>query len=397
MQRFLQWLITISFLLCSGHAIAEETLGISKTQPATGASVKIDGGYMVPYQFKIPGTDATVEMVPIPGGTFKLGSPASDKGHTTAEAPQVTIVVEPFWMAKHETTWGQYDPFLELYDMFKQFEAKKIRNVNDDNRIDAITAPTPMYDPRISKEYGEDPRLPAVTMTPYAAQQYTKWISGITSNQYRLPSEAEWEYAARAGAKTAYHFGNDETKLGDYAWFFGNADETPHFVGLKKPNPFGLYDMHGNVWEIVLDQYSEAGHQRLKGKKTAAVNAIAWPTKSDPWMVKGGGWDDNAKLCRAASKMGTNDDDWKAGDANLPLSPWWFTDYPSLCVGFRMIRPLQALPKEKMTPYWDAKVEGIVLDVEARIEEGRGVLGLVDQELPAAIKKIKEERARRKR
>ncbi|MGY8770985.1 MAG: formylglycine-generating enzyme family protein, partial [Pirellulales bacterium] len=190
--------------------------------------------------------------------------------------------------------------------------------------------------------------------------------------------------------------GNDKTKLGEYAWFFGNAEETPHFVGLKKANPFGLYDMHGNVWEIVLDQYHEEGHKRLKGKITSATNAIVWPTSSYPWMVKGGGWDDHAKLCRAASKMGTNTD-WLAGDPNIPLSPWWFTDYPAQCVGFRMIRPLEVISKEKMTQFWDAKMENLIRDVEARIEEGRGAIGLVDQALPAAIKKVKQEQARRKR
>ncbi|MGY8771596.1 MAG: formylglycine-generating enzyme family protein [Pirellulales bacterium] len=391
MQRFTQWLVVASILLVSSQVFAKDIVGISKTKPASGPSVKIDGGFMVPYQFTIPGTDVNIDMIPIPGGTYSLGSPDSEKGHTDAEGPQVTVSVKPFWMANHETTWEQYTPFIELYDLFKKFEAAKIRTVTKENRIDAITAPTPLYEPSFTYEYGEDPELPAVTMSPYAAKQYTKWVSGVTGDQYRLPSEAEWEYASRAGAKTAYHFGNDETQLGDYAWFYGNSDETPHFVAQKKPNPFGLYDMHGNVWEIVLDTYVEEGHKRLAGKKQDAVATIAWPTKAFPWMVKGGGWDDEAEMCRAASKMGTDDDDWKASDPNIPLSPWWFTDYPAPCVGFRMIRPLEVLPKDQMVKFWDTQVENIVLDVEARVDEGRGALGIVDQDLPAAKKKISGE------
>ena len=385
MQKIVLTLAIIIFAAAS--ASAAEVVGISPTKPESGPYVKVDEGYMVPYEITIPGTDVKLKMVPIPGGTFKLGSPETEAGHTAAESPEVEVEVEPFWMAEHETTWKQYKPFMALYETFKKFQTAGIRKVNDENRIDAITVPTPLYEPSFTFEYGEDPQLPAVTMTNYSARQYTKWLSGVTGNQYRLPSEAEWEYAASGGAKTAYHFGDDPPKLEEYAWFVGNADEKPHLVKGKKPNQFGLYDMHGNVWEWVLDQYKEEGFKHLVGKKVKALETVVWPTEIEELMVKGGGWDDEAEACRVASKMASAEEDWKDEDPNVPLSPWWFTSYPSTCVGFRVIRPLHEVSKKDSDKFYRPSIEFLNLDVGDRLLEGRGVLGLVDPELPAAVKK----------
>ena len=370
----------------SAFAHAEEVVGISKTKPENGPYVEVEQGFMVPYEITIPGTDVQLKMIPIPGGKFMLGSPESEEGHEDSESPEVEVEVAPFWMAEHETTWEQYKPYMELYNIFKKFQADRVRLVTDDNRVDAITAPTPLYEPSFTFEYGEEPNLPATTMTSYAARQYTKWLSGVTGNQYRLPSEAEWEYAATGGATTAYHFGDDAEKLDDYAWYEDNAEDTPHFVKEKKPNQYGLYDMHGNVWELVLDQYSDEGFEKLKGKKLTALDTVNWPTEPEPLMAKGGGWDETPEMCRSASKIGSSEDDWKGEDPNIPLSPWWFTSYPSTCVGFRVIRPLEEVSKKDAVKFYVPEIEMLKLDVGDRILEGRGIEGIVDPELPAAIK-----------
>ncbi|MCA9067641.1 MAG: formylglycine-generating enzyme family protein, partial [Planctomycetaceae bacterium] len=171
----------------------------------------------------------------------------------------------------------------------------------------------------------------------YAAKQYTKWLSAITGNQYRLPTEAEWEYACRAGTTTAYSFGDDPAQLPEYAWFGENTNEKYEKVGQKKPNPWGLHDMHGNVQEWVLDQYSEDGY----GKETD--NPLVIPTTLYPRVVRGGGWDSDAELCRSAARVGS-DELWKAQDPQLPQSIWYHTD--ALHVGFRIVRDPNP-PKEE--------------------------------------------------
>ncbi|MEZ6066064.1 MAG: SUMF1/EgtB/PvdO family nonheme iron enzyme [Planctomycetaceae bacterium] len=376
----------------SGAMAAELAIGLVSEQPAEGRSIKTDRGYMVPYTVTIPGTDVSFEMVPIPGGTFQLGSAENEPGHQPDEGPQVEVRVEPFWMARTEVTWAEYRQYMRLYQYFKRFESAQMRVVTDENRIDAITAPTELYEPSFTFEYGDAPELPAVTMTQIAAKHYSKWMSRVTGQQFRLPSEAEWEYACRAGTTTAYSFGDDPELLKEFGWFRANSDDGgQHPVAQLKPNPWGLYDMHGNVAEWVLDAYSEEGHKWLAGQKgLTALETIGKPEEAWPRIVKGGGWDSKPEDCRSAARLASIDPDWKANDPNLPLSPWWFTDDPARMVGFRLVRSLNEVPREEMEPYWRIDTEDIAGDVEYRLEEGRGVLGIVDEQLPAAMKQLDE-------
>jgi formylglycine-generating enzyme required for sulfatase activity len=383
-------MFAFALVLLAVPAAAEEVEvpGLSPTRPESGPVIQTDRGFMVPYSFTIPATDATIEMVPIPGGTFTMGSPDSEEGREEVEGPQFTVSVEPFWMGKTEVTWEQYREYMKMYAVMKSFDSQRIRQVSETNRLDAVTAPTELYDPSFTFEFGEDPQLPAVTMTQFAAKQFTKWLSGISGQQFRLPSEAEWEYACRAGTKTAYSFGDDPALLDEHGWYGDNSDYQPHHVGQKKPNPWGLYDMHGNVWEWVLDEFAEDGFKRFEGKSLKAADAVIWPTKAYPRTVKGGSWDDDAEKCRSASKMGSDDKEWKSEDPNLPLSPWWFTTDPARGVGFRLMRPLKEEPKTAMAKFWEADVDDIKIDVENRLLEGRGVLGVADRALPEAVRSL---------
>lgn len=374
---------------------ADPHLGISKTKPESGRYVKIKDGYMVPYKTRIPGTDIEFEMVPIPAGKFLLGSPESEDGRDESEGPQVEIMVEPFWMGKYEVTWAEYKKFMQLDKVFKAFKNKKIRQVTAENEIDAITAPSALYDPSFTYEAGDGPHEPAATMTQFAAKQYTKWLSGISKQFYRLPTEAEWEYACRAGTTTAYYFGDDADELEEHGWFYDNSDEYRHDVGKLKPNPWGLYDMYGNVAEWVLDQYTEDGYEHLKSEKSlTAESAFRTPTKLYPRVLRGGSWlTEDVEALRSAARLGSDDEEWKDSDPNVPLSPWWYTSYEGLGSGFRVMRPLkQPVTREAREAFWKADLEEIMYNAKNRIDDnGRGAFGIANPSLPKAIKTLSDD------
>ena len=376
----------LSAALVSPSALGGDTPGITKEKPAKGPFVKVDDGYMVPYDFHVPGTDLTVEMIPVPGGEFMMGSPDSEENRRDDEGPQIKVKVDPMWVAKTEVTWALYKEYMALYAVFKEFESKGIRVVGDDNKADAITAPTELYDPTFTFEYGQEPQQPAVTMTQYSAQQCTKWLSLVSGSQYRLPTEAEWEYAARAGTSTAYSFGDSADDIDDYAWYFDNAEDGQVAVASKKPNAFGLYDMHGNVGEWTVNGYTEDGYANFADKQGVnATEMVVWPDLPSPCVVRGGTWESDAEDLRSAARLASDDEEWKSEDPNYPRSPWWHTSYPSRGVGFRIFRSYKELPKQTINKFWEPQSEDVVLDVESRMKGGRGGMGLIDKDLPKAI------------
>jgi formylglycine-generating enzyme required for sulfatase activity len=254
-----------------------------------------------------------------------------------------------------------------------------------------VTAPTELYDPSFTFEYGEEDDQPAVTMTLYAAKQYTKWLSRVTGAQYRLPTEAEWEYACRGRTQSAYSFGDDAEAIDEYAWYFDNAFDGPPPGGQKKPNPFGLYDMHGDVAELVVDRYTENGYAALPQDRVLTVaEAVQWPESAFPTVARGGTWEFDPPELRSAARLATNEEEWKSSDPNYPKSPWWFTDDPARGVGFRLFRSYRPLPDEEIKKFWEMGTEDIEIDVETRLAGGRGVLGLVDEDLPEAMREVED-------
>ena len=378
--------------------------GLTADRPDGIPYVETDQGFMVPYQETIPGTQVSFTMVPVSGGEFLLGSPPTEANHNDDEGPQIQVHVQPMWVAAYEVTWAEYKAFFKQYLALKEIEDLRHstnrstqgnedsaleKHLADGQEIDAFTCPTPLYDPSFTYEAGDADNCPAVTMTQYAAKQYTKWLSGITKREYRLPTEAEWEYAARAGSSTAYSFGNDPGALDQYAWYEDNSEEKLHAVGLKKPNAFQLYDMHGNAAEWVLDAYSEAGYESLPANENDLPRAN-WPTKLFPRAIRGGSWFDPPEKLRSAARHQSADEDWTLSDPNLPLSPWWFTEEESLGVGMRIVRPLKPMSTELKQRVWEADFKDLRLDLQDRMEEGRGTKALATPTLPKAVIEVLE-------
>ncbi len=296
------------------------------------------------YIQKVPGTDIRIKMMPVPGGTFKMGSPKNEPGRSADEGPQREVAVDSFWMAAFETTWDQFDVYFN--DEVSGLNDKKVVVNGKEVEIDGVTSPTPEYID-MSFGMGRQGGYPVVNITNYAAIMFAKWLFAKTGVFYRLPTEAEWEYACRAGSNTAYYYGNDSSQLEEYAWYKANSPSGYQKVGQKKPNAFGLYDMHGNVAEWTIDQYKKDYFDLLKGNP--AKNPWFKPAKLYPRSFRGGSWMDDAGDLRSAKRSGSSKK-LKRLDPQLPKSLWWLTNAPY--IGFRLVRPKKTPPIEKIKEYW---------------------------------------------
>jgi formylglycine-generating enzyme required for sulfatase activity len=206
------------------------------------------------------------ELIAIPAGTFLMGTRAdrqSTEPVAANEQPQHSVVVRAFALGKFEVTQAQWY---------------------------AVMGTTP------SRFQGST--LPVERVSWAEAQAFVQKLSAKTGKSYRLPTEAEWEYAARAGTQTEYSFGDDPRQLSRYAWHSANSAERTHPVGGKLPNPFGLYDMHGNVWDWTADCYSE-NYENAQGDGSAFN-----PPNCGTRVVRGGSWGGNPRYARSAYRRG---------------------------------------------------------------------------------------------
>ncbi len=293
---------------------------------------KSAAGKPAPYQVTIPNTTVSYSMVPIQGGEFRMGSVGPSA--KADEQPQHSVKLDPFWMQAHEVTWDMYLMFM--------FADQANERGNADAIVDALSRPTAPY---VEMSFGRGLKgFPAISMTQHAANKFAEWLSAKTGEYYRLPTEAEWEYACRAGSPAGATSGT----LDDYAWYVKNSaaqfmSATYHNVGTKRPNAWGLYDMLGNVMEWTLDQYAPY---------TAAAQVNPWvkSTTSYPHAVRGGSWHDDAPMVTCTARV-ASDATWKKQDPQLPKSIWYMTDAQWL--GFRLVRPATLPSAEEMYRAWN--------------------------------------------
>lgn len=294
-------LFIILFIVCNSHA-------------------QLNNAAFTTYQQKIQGSSLAFKMVPIQAGKFLIGSKATEKNRKADEGPQKEIQIPAFWMSAYEVTRDELDVFL------------KDESTSQNVTVDAITRPSAQY-VDLSWGMGKAGGYPANSMSQRTAIMYCRWLYEKTKVFYRLPTEAEWEYACRAGTQTAYFFGNDPSLLGKYAWYAKNSEDKYHKVGQKLPNPWGLYDMLGNLMEWTLNHYTPDAYNEYKLVDSVPV---ANPKKY-PKSLRGGSYAETAMELRSANRF-HSDPAWNKRDPQIPKSKWWLTEAKN--VGIRLVRPL---------------------------------------------------------
>jgi formylglycine-generating enzyme required for sulfatase activity len=295
------------------------------------------------YTETIPGSEVKVRMVAIPGGSFLMGSPESEPYRRPDEGPVHRVKLSPFWMERTEVSWREFEVYL-----LQRGSRGRSRDNPSSEKPDAVTGPTPPYGSP-DQGWGRGTR-PAITMTHYAATMYCEWLSSVTGKKFRLPTEAEWEYTARAGGTSVYFFpgspsqftrrrwlnrllGVKTAPLSEYAWYQENGGNKTHLPAGTKPNPWGFVNLLGNVREFCLDWYDPEAYAHLGDSEVVDPRG---PSSGQEHVVRGGSYRSDAADLRSAARDHTRTDDWMITDPQSPKSIWWYSDCTD--VGFRVVR-----------------------------------------------------------
>jgi sulfatase modifying factor 1 len=339
--------------LNAGHYIEGYTHGSNKTFGSVSSAAKEI--YMEPYKVtdlksfteQIPNSSVSFRMVAIPGGTFKMGSPIGEPFRREDEGPVKEVQISPFFMAEVEVTWDEYLAFYAQTAAEGRMTEKEGLRTKVASEVDAISGATPPYG-QPDQGWGMGQR-PAISFSYHAAETYCKWLSLKTGKTYRLPTEAEWEYACKGGTTTPYFFPgdpgkfektglkarlskNDTAVINTFIIYKANSLSKTQTPDKVKPNPFGLKNMLGNVAEFcsdwyqadILSQYPEELITDPKGPETGTEH-----------VIRGGSFLDMAGKLRSSARDSTKTDYWLKTDPQIPKSIWWYSD--CFNVGFRVV------------------------------------------------------------
>jgi formylglycine-generating enzyme required for sulfatase activity len=292
---------------------------------------------------RIPGSAVSFHMIAVPGGEFTMGSPESEALRDEDEGPARRVKVSSFWMAEVEVTWEAFEAFYRQTAREGRTDTSTFSAGNMEG-ADAVTGATPPYG-NPDQGWGKGNR-PAITMTHHAAMTFCRWLSLVTGKPYRLPTEAEWEYACRGGTEGPYFFeghGDDYSDSGFWNSIFGpdtegispyviytlNSKGRTHPPDEMKPNPLGLKNMSGNVKEFCLDYYAPSY------PSDKMVVDPRGPSEGTEYVIRGGSFKSDAKECRSAARGHTEHEAWLVTDPQNPKSIWWYSD--CIDVGFRVV------------------------------------------------------------
>jgi len=299
----------------------------------------------VNFKETIPRSVISFNMIAIDGGEFILGSPNDEEFREEDEGPQINVFLNNYWLGEHEVTWNEYQLFMKETGKEGRSEDQYLV-IKNKTEVDGITGPTPPYgNPGQGWGKGEKP---AITMTHFAAQFYCKWLSDKTGKNYRLPTEAEWEYACRAGTRMPYFFdgspsdfsnqvfwnkifGIDTTNIFSYVVYIENSSSQTQMPDFVKANSFGLKNMLGNVKEFCSDFYSSNAYKDYHD----GINNPTGPSEGEEYVIRGGSYKSDAADLRVANRDKTNKTAWLITDPQIPKSRWWYSDKNE--VGFRVV------------------------------------------------------------
>ncbi|MFW6101889.1 MAG: SUMF1/EgtB/PvdO family nonheme iron enzyme, partial [Bacteroidota bacterium] len=297
------------------------------------------------YTEYIPGTAVSFDMQAIPGGTFTMGSPEDEPFRDEDEGPQVEVKLDSFYIARVETTWDAFLAFLS--ETMSEGRPDNYGRIPPEEMVDGISGPTPPYG-NVDQGWGRGDR-PAITMTHYAARVYCYWLSQKTGKKYRLPTEAEWEYAARAETQGAYFFegspkdyapqtglfsslfGPDTSVINTYVIYEMNSNARTQPPEEVNPNPFGLKNTLGNVAEFCSDYYDPDIYETYDEQ----VENPQGPQSGEEFVIRGGSFRDEAPEVRSAEREHTQTEKWMETDPQMPQSVWWYSDANH--IGFRVV------------------------------------------------------------
>jgi Uncharacterized conserved protein len=339
--------------LNAGHYIAGYTHGSNKTFGSVSSvpkeifrePAKVIG--FGSFTEQIPNSSVSFRMIAIPGGNFRMGSPDREPFRNSDEGPVREVEISPFYMAQIEVTWDEYLAFYaQTAAEGRSTDTEGLRSKKS-QETDAISGATPPYG-QPDQGWGLGQR-PAISFTFHAAETYCKWLSSVTGKRYRLPTEAEWEYACRAGTETPYFFPGDPIKfektgiraklskndtavISSYVIFSGNSHSKTQPPDMVRANSFGLKNMAGNVAEFCSDWYQPDTYSKYPEGKLEDPKG---PETGEEHVVRGGSYLDMAGGVRSASRKFTRTADWLKTDPQIPKSIWWYSD--CFNVGFRVV------------------------------------------------------------